>query len=116
MEVEILRDAGRRREWTPEQKEAILRAAFAPGAVVKAVARQHDVSTGLLYSWRQKLWKTLPALGFAQVVAAADHAVPAHAVPGAAAIEVDIGGSKIRIPSSMPPALAAAVIGALVKR
>ena len=116
MEVEVINDAGRRRQWTREQKEAILRAAFAPGAVVTAVARQYDITTGLLYSWRKKLWKPLPAVGFAQVVATADHSVPVQPAPCAMAIEVEIGGGKIRIPPSMPPALAAAVIGALVKR
>ncbi|WP_425374864.1 transposase [Mesorhizobium tamadayense] len=28
-------------------------AAFAPGAMVAAVARQHDVATSLIYKWRR---------------------------------------------------------------
>jgi transposase len=76
MEVEVITGAGRRRQWTREQKEALLRAAFAPGAVVNVVARQNDISTGLLYSWRKKLWKGRPALGFSQVVPVADSVPP----------------------------------------
>ena len=116
MQVEVLTDAGRRRQWTREEKEAILQEAFAPGAIVKVVARRHDITTGLLYSWRNKLWKTRSAVGFSKVVAVADRPVPVQSASCAAGIEVDIGGSKVRIPPSMPPALAAAVIGALVKR
>jgi transposase len=115
MEVEVITDAGRRRRWTREQKEAILKAAFAPGAVAKVVARQNDIGTGTLYTWRKELWKRVPVVGFSQVVAVAGLA-PAQPVPGALAIEVDIGGSKVRIPSTMPPALAAAVIRAMVRR
>jgi transposase len=114
VQVEVITDAGRRRQWTREQKEAILREAFAPGAIVNVVTRQHDITTGLLYSWRKKLWKG-KSVGFAQVVAVRDHSVPAPSAC-AVAIEVDIGGGKVRIPPSMPPALAAAVIAALVKR
>jgi len=115
MEVEILSNGARRRHWTPEEQEEILRAAFAPGALVKVVARKNDISTGLIYTWRRRLWKNRPALGFSPVVAVADPA-PLPSVFCDAAIEMDIRGNKVRIPASMPPALAAAVIGALMKR
>jgi transposase len=115
MQVEVLRDAGRRRRWTREEQEAILRAAFAPGAVVKVVCRQNDISTGLLYGWRKRLWKGRTAVGFSQVVPVADPVV-AQPAPCPVAIEVDIRGNKVCIPPSMPPALAAAVIRALMKR
>jgi transposase len=42
----------RRRRWSREDRDRILAAAFAPGAVVTQVARQNDVSTGLIYKWR----------------------------------------------------------------
>lgn len=32
----------------------ILTEAFSPGACVAEVARRHDVSTGLVYTWRRK--------------------------------------------------------------
>lgn len=115
MEVEVLSDSGRRRKWTQEEKEALLRAAFAPGAVVKVVARRNGISTGLLYRWRTKLWKGRPAPGFAQVVAIPGP-VPPQPAPSAVAIEIDIRGNKVRIPPSMPPALAAAVIRAMARR
>ena len=90
MEVELIEDAGRRRQWTEEEKHAILREAFAPGAVVKAVARRHGVNTGLLYGWRRKFWKGRPALGFSQVIALAEP-VGAQSPPAVAAIEVETG-------------------------
>jgi len=114
MDVEVLRDGSRRRQWAPEEKEALLRAAFRPGAIVKVVARQNDVSTSLLYSWRRKLRQDRPALRFSQMVPLPDPvAAPPPCPP---AIEIETGRGKVRIPASMPPALAAAVIGALVKR
>ena len=35
-----------------EDRREILAAAFAPGALVAEVARQHDVATSLIYKWR----------------------------------------------------------------
>ena len=72
MEVEVLSNGARRRHWTREEQEVILRAAFAPGAVVRVIARQNDISTGLIYTWRRRLWKNRPELGFSPVVAIAD--------------------------------------------
>jgi transposase len=42
----------RRRRWRDDEKQAILMAAFSPGAVVVEVARQHEISTSLIYKWR----------------------------------------------------------------
>ena len=56
----------RRRSWRVEEREQILSEAFAPGAVASLVARRHDVSTGLLYSWRKKALAQLDRTAFAQ--------------------------------------------------
>ena len=45
----------RRRAWTVEQKREIARESLAPGASVAAVARKHEIPTGLLYTWRKRL-------------------------------------------------------------
>ena len=47
--VEVLAGPERRRRWSSEQKQAIVAAAFAPGAVVRDVARQADVTSSLIY-------------------------------------------------------------------
>jgi Transposase and inactivated derivatives len=45
----------RRRNWSDEEKLAILKETTAPGAIVSAVARRHSVGTGQLYTWRKQL-------------------------------------------------------------
>src|SRR5712675_1810493 len=62
--VEVLAGPERRRRWSIEQKQAIVAAAFGPGAVVRDVARQADVTPSLIYRWRRDL--RAAANGFAQ--------------------------------------------------
>ena len=111
--VEVLVGPERRRRWSAEQKRAIVAAAFGPGAVVRDVARQADVTPSLIYRWRRDL--RAAANGFAQVlVAPAGDGVAAPAVP---AIDIELPGiARVRIPASVPPALAAAVVEALARR
>jgi transposase len=45
----------RRRRWTTVDKLRIVEEAFAPGAVAKRVAERHEISTGLLFTWRRQL-------------------------------------------------------------
>ncbi len=55
-----------------EEKQSILAAAFAPGAVTAHVAKRLNVSTGQLYAWRKELGRCAPlgdGHGFARVVA-----------------------------------------------
>jgi transposase len=146
-QVDIITGEHRRRSWTAEEKQAVLAAAFAPGAVVREVARRVNVSTGQLYTWRKELMKKKPTGtdGFSRVVAVDDLSRPrtlprraacaavdyssAAALPPPAvappqpmpacelpAIEIEAGNHKIRIPPTMPAALAAAVVRALVRR
>lgn len=62
----------RRRHWSLEERRRILEEAFAPGACVARVARRHDVSTALVYTWRRKLSAALVAAqeneGFVEAV------------------------------------------------
>jgi transposase len=54
-QITVFSGPERRRQWSDEQRLQILTEAFAPGAFVAQVARRHDVSTGLIYTWRRKL-------------------------------------------------------------
>ena len=111
--VEVLAGPERRRRWSVEQKQQIVAAAFRPGAVVRDVARQADVTPSLIYRWRRDL--RAAATGFAQVLVAPGS--DGVAIGPAPAIEIEFSGSaRIRIPASMPPALAAAVVAALARR
>jgi transposase len=135
-QVHVLTGPERRRRWSEGQKRALVAAAFAPGAVVSDVARRADVCSSLIYRWRREIG---PSGRFAEVVVAPIvdgrggdggdelHCLPAlppveATRPAAAdtpvpAIEIELAGSsRVRIPASMPPALAAAVIAALRRR
>ena len=111
--VEVLAGPERRRRWSVEQKQAIVASAFGPGAVVRDVARQADVTPSLIYRWRRDLRAT--ANGFAQVLVAP--AGDGVAVPPVPAIEIEFAGNaRVRIPASVSPTLAAAVVAALARR
>lgn len=60
-DVEIMARVERRRQWTAEEKAALLAEVEAEGGKVKVVARRHRVSESLLYNWRSA-WKTAAAL------------------------------------------------------
>jgi transposase len=118
--VEVITGPERRRRWTEEQKRAIVAETLEPGAVVAEVARRAEVGTGQIYRWRRQL--RARSDGLAQVlIAAAGNADPQ---PGddagccaAPAIEVGFAGNvQLRIPASIPIALAAAVVKALAQR
>jgi len=130
--IDVITGAERRRRWSDEQKRAVVAAAFAPGAVVSEVARRADLCTSLIYRWRREFGSA--SSGFAEVIVAPvgngggelrclSAASPVEtggtgfADDAASAIEVALTGrSHVRIPASIPPDLAAAVIKALVRR
>ena len=72
------------------------------------------MTPSLIYRWRRDL--RAAANGFAQVlVAPAGDGLAAP--PPMPAIEIELAGNaRVRIPASMPPALAAAVVEALARR
>lgn len=135
-QVDVLTGPERRRRFSFEQKRAMVAAAFATGAVVADVARRADVCSSLIYRWRRELGGRS---GFAEVVVtpvgdgyggdggsgerrclSAPSPVEAarpKAGDAAAAMEIELsGGSRVRIPGSISPELAAAVIAALRRR
>lgn len=56
----------RRRNWSDEEKMAILKETTQPGIIVAAVARRHGIGTGQLYTWRKQLLRGAMA-GFVPV-------------------------------------------------
>ena len=52
-QITLLTGPERRRRWSADERRRILVAAFSPGAVVATVSRQFEVSTSLIYKWRQ---------------------------------------------------------------
>jgi transposase len=110
---EVITGPERRRRWSEDQKRAIVAESFAPGAVVSDVARRADVSAGQIYRWRQEL---RGAAGFAQVLIAPAESAASVAPCPEPVIEVEVGKARVRIPGSIPAALAAAVVKALSRR
>lgn len=49
---EIVARVERRRQWTLEEKAALMAAVEAEGGQVSVVARRHGISKSLLYNWR----------------------------------------------------------------
>ncbi len=52
--IEVVARVSGRRAWTVEQKLAMLRDAFGPRGSVRASIERHEVSSGLLYTWRRQ--------------------------------------------------------------
>lgn len=109
-QVTLLTGPERRRRWSDDERLQILQEAFSPGACVTHVARRHDVSTALIYTWRRKLCQPEP--GFAEaLVADEDGCLPGEERPS---IVVDLArGGRVSISADAPPALASAVLKAL---
>jgi transposase len=57
--MEIITGVERRRRWRVDQKLRIVAECERPGACLAAVARQHDVSSGLLWNWRRQAQRGL---------------------------------------------------------
>lgn len=113
----------RRRWWSDEERLQILADAFAPGARVADACHRHDVSTGLVYTWRRKLLdagarqeadvpEMLPTPVFAEALMDED-AAAADAVEHPAII-IDLPhGKRLSIYPAASPAQVAAALKAL---
>lgn len=111
-QITVFSGPERRRRWSEEERVRILTEAFLPGACVAEVARRHDVSTALIYTWRRKLCQPVAAPGFAEAVVVAGDGGEPSIMPPAIIVEL-ARGSRVSIFASAPPALAAAVLKAL---
>jgi transposase len=115
VEVRVRRE--RRRHWTPEDKLRIVREAFAPGAVAKQVAERHEISTGLLFTWRRQFMAGYPD-GFVPVrLISAARGVPASDPPPSSPpgpIEIDMpNGARVRAGHGADLKVLRAVLAAL---
>jgi transposase len=119
-QVAVYSSVERRRRWSDEERLQILGEAFSPGACVSQVARRHDVSTALIYTWRRKLCEVAAARdgteaaqrGFAEATIVDDSAgIPAERAP---AMIIDLArGRRASIFASASPAQVAAALKAL---
>jgi transposase len=121
--VEIFRGQARRR-WSEEDKRRLVAETLTPGETVHGVARRRGVSPSQLFAWR-KLFRagidravpTARVPGFAAVALAPAGRPPAAEAPPPGLIEIElVGGDRVRLSGAADPALAQAVLRALVRR
>ena len=123
---EVFTGAGRRRDWSAEDKARIVAESFEPGETVSAVARRHALSPQQLFTWRREIRKAAEAMpAFVPAVATPELAfAPKRPAPTlrskrrtrqrrAATIEIDVAGDRVTIENGASPATIAAVLGAL---
>ena len=111
-QITLLTGPERRRRWSGDERRRILAAAFMPGAIVANVARQFEVSTSLIYKWRQQALPGDLAAGFAPAVMLPEAATATP--PDSTAIVVELSnGARLRIGSHAPAALVTATLRAL---
>lgn len=108
----LLTGSERRRRWSQDTRERIVAAAFSPGAVVADVARRFEVSTSLIYKWRQDACTPEPPLGFAPAVLV-EGPEPVVASPGPAIMIEFPGGARVSLSADAPVALVTATLKGL---
>lgn len=123
-QVTVFSGPERRRRWSDEERLQILAEAFAPGVRVADVCRRHDISTGLIYTWRRKLLdagvaqkasapEALPTPVFVEAVMDDDPAAAASCAERPAMI-IDLPrGKRLSVFAAASPALVSAALKAL---
>jgi transposase len=118
--IEVFTGAGRRRNWSGEEKAAIIAESYAEGETVCAVARRHGLTPQQLFTWRRLARGTHAAEVPAFIPAAAE--MPAWAaVKGsrrprrlaAVSIELELDGVIVRFGPGAQASTVAAIIRAL---
>lgn len=119
-----LRVKRRHKVWPEALKREIVAACLVPGASVSVVARQYDVNTNMVFTWR-KLYGGVPdtvAPQLLPVVVTPDPPVAAPPAPSAGLhsaglIEIELpGGYRLRVGSNIKAAALRVVLDALERR
>jgi transposase len=126
--VEIFTGAGRRRDWSAQEKARIVAKSYGPGETVCAVARRHALSPQQLFTWRRLARRataeaTTPEPFFVPAVVAPVRPEPESkrspqsrkrkAARLAGVIELEIDGIAMRVGRGADAKTVAAVIRAL---
>jgi len=114
---EVFTGAGRRRDWSADDKARIVAEGFGAGATVGAVARRHALSPQQLFTWRREIRKAAEAMpAFVPAVVTPEPVfAPKRPAPTsrskrrtwqrrAAAIEIDVAGVSVTIENGASPA------------
>lgn len=120
--IEVFTGAGRRRNWSPGEKAAIVAESYVDGETVCSVARRHGLTPQQLFTWRRLARGMRPAETPAFVPVVAE--VPSPAVAkrrlrrrsAAGSIELEIDGVVVRVGPGAQASTIAAIIHALKVR
>jgi transposase len=120
--LEIFTGAGRRRSWSAGAKARIVAESQAAGASVCAVARRHGLTPQQLFTWRREARQRgtnniggAPAFVPVVLEPASPPERPRRARSTAAAtpaVEIEVAGLLVRVPTGMDAATIAAVLQA----
>lgn len=111
--VAVVWEAGRRRQWSAEEKKRIVAESSAPGMVARSVALRYGVHPNQLYAWRRRFAGTAVGRergqgGFVPVVLAE---------PGptrvASVVEIELGGAVLRAAPDVEMTFLGAVLRAM---
>ena len=123
--LEVFTGAGRRPNWSADEKAAIVAESDAPGRTVCGVARRHGLTPAQLFTWRRLARRSrvpkAPALFVPAVVEPSSRPpLPPAPQPRRArrhgpvrGIVVEMDGTVVRVGSGASPRAIAAVIRAL---
>lgn len=115
-----LRAKRRHRSWPEALKREIVAASFAPGASVSVVARQYDVNTNQVFSWRKRFGvqpTASPAAQLVPVLLTPDRTDTAPPAAAADIIEIELpSGHRVRVGGGAKAASLRLVLDALERR
>jgi transposase len=119
--IEVFTGAGRRRNWSPDEKAAIIAESYVGGETVCSVARRHGLTPQQLFTWRRlaRGTRTVATPAFVPAVAempAVTKAPRRRRSSAAASIELEIDGVVMRVGPGAQASTVAAVIRALKVR
>jgi transposase len=113
-----------RRRWDVEEKRALVAETFLPGNSVNGVARRHQISPGMLFTWRKRFgtdprWSAEPSEArlVPVVVTPEQTANAARSTTAFEKIEIDVAGRyRIRVSGSFEGPVLRRVLDVLERR
>jgi transposase-like protein len=112
-QVEVITSVQRRRHWSRAEKEWIVAAAMAPGAVASEVARAAGIHSSQLFRWRQQLCERaqIPAVFNPVMVKPEPEAVSPALPEKAGVIEIEFAsGGRMRISGPVDGSMVSALM------
>jgi transposase len=116
----VITGAGGRRRWSVDDKARIVEETLERGASVSVVARRHGLTPQQVFAWRREARKRSeasddagPRFIPAMVELGSTHRHRRQQATPMAAIELDIGGVRVRIGGGAKASIVSAVIRAL---